>query len=314
MSAAELRVSPPEYADTGAPAPARPGPGERRVELVNMVRWLPRKPGTLPGMGLAAAGLLLVVLAGGMGYVSYVAQYGYVEAVKAQPIAATLEALGLDAAAAVFALLALVLAAQGRPAVIERALNVAAVGGSTVMNALAGDPHTVRALAVWVLPPVLYAATSDRLIAVVRVRIAARTSTDIDIGSPWRSVAAAGACVGLWLLRLVLAPAATLRAFRGWVLADLPAPSRPGVDAHPAGNDVGDHAAADEHGVGLVEAMSRPGTKRRVFLSALTAGPAVSVAEAAAAADLDAGTARRYAGELARRRTRTGAAGEEGSR
>jgi hypothetical protein len=83
------------------------------------------------------------------GYVSFRAQYSFVHAIKHERMASMLEALGLDAAAVIFALLGLAQARLGRPALAERALNLACVGGSLAMNALPAtiiDPKSVRVL------------------------------------------------------------------------------------------------------------------------------------------------------------------------
>lgn len=72
---------------------------------------------------LGISAVLLLVLAAAMGYVSFRAQYGFVHAEKGEPTASMLEALGLDCAAVIFALLALAQARLGRPALTERFLN-----------------------------------------------------------------------------------------------------------------------------------------------------------------------------------------------
>ena len=69
-----------------------------------------------------------------------------------------LEALGLDTGAVIFALLGLAHARMGRPARIERALNIACALGSMTMNLLSADLGSPRSVAVYVLPAVLYAA------------------------------------------------------------------------------------------------------------------------------------------------------------
>ncbi|MFC4910912.1 hypothetical protein [Actinomadura gamaensis] len=179
------------------------------------------------GWLLAGAALLLLALALAQGYVSYRAQYQFVHAVKHEHLASTLEALGLDAAAVIFALLALAQARLGRPAVAERTLNLACVAGSLLMNALSADIGSAKSVAAWVLPAALYAAASDRLIAVVRRRALAGRDT-ADTTSPL----AAARGIGLWVLRLGLAPVTTCKGFRAWVLDE--APVAPGRRALPA--------------------------------------------------------------------------------
>src|SRR5207244_4418373 len=126
------------------------------------------------------------------------------------PVVAALEALIPDAAALVFACLGIALALHGRRALRARALNLASVGASVFMNAIAAAPGW-RNLAIWILPPVAYALASDTLIGVVRTRTLTRHL------QPGAALAAGTATplailggLALWLLRLTLAPASTL--------------------------------------------------------------------------------------------------------
>ncbi len=204
-------VSPPGHRGQ----PARPGRHRDRSGL-----WLHN----------AAAGL--GVLAAAAAAVSFTAQYRMVDAARHLPVIAALEAAVPDAAALVFASLGIALALHGRRALRARALNLAAVGASVVMNVLAAGPGW-RNLAIWALPPVAYALASDTLIGVVRARAIARhqhlgTALAADAPTP---LANHGGLV-LWLLRLALAPISTLAGFRGWVLAECPV--APGRRARPA--------------------------------------------------------------------------------
>ena len=112
---------------------------------------------------------------------------------------------------------------HGRRALRARALNLASVGTSVFMNAIAAEPGW-RNLAIWALPPAAYALASDTLIGVVRAQSLARHQHLAgDAGTP---LALLGGLL-LWLLRLALAPACTLAGFRAWVLAECPvAPGR----------------------------------------------------------------------------------------
>ena len=111
---------------------------------------------------LTVASCLLVLLAAAQGYVSFRAQYTFVDHAKRAPIPSTLEALGLDTGAVIFALLALSLARRGRSGTVERVLNVACALGSLTMNLLAADLTSPRSVTVWVMPSALYALASDR--------------------------------------------------------------------------------------------------------------------------------------------------------
>ena len=168
-----------------------------------------------------------MLLAAAQGYVSFRAQYTFVDHAKRAPIPSTLEALGLDTGAVIFALLALSLARRGRSGTVERVLNVACALGSLTMNLLAADLTSPRSVTVWVMPSALYALASDRVIAVVR-RWAQASDPSAGLaqdGSAWR---AAGG-LALWVLRLCFDVPGTVGGFRRWVLAA--APVAPGTRA-----------------------------------------------------------------------------------
>ena len=186
-------------------------PGTNRAELFVKVR----QPGTVM---LVLASVLLLALAAGQGYVSYRAQFVFIHSAGKAHLPAMLEALGLDAAAAIFAFLGLAKARQGKPAHIERALNIACAIGSGFMNVLGSDLASPRSVAVYVLPPVLYAATSDRLIAVVA------SAYGLATRSLWGMAGKAAGVFALYSLRLVLAPPSTAKGLRRSVLNAAPLP------------------------------------------------------------------------------------------
>jgi hypothetical protein len=185
----------------------------------------------------AAGGLC--VLAAAAAAVSFTAQYRMADATRHLPAIAALEASIPDAAALVFACLGIALALHGRRALRPRALNLASVGASVFMNAIAAAPGW-RNLAIWAMPPVAYALASDTLIGVVRAWALARhqhlnTVLAADQATPLTTL---GGLI-MWLLRLALAPASTVSGFRAWVLAECPvapghrAPSRSAPSPHP---------------------------------------------------------------------------------
>jgi hypothetical protein len=182
---------------------------------------------------LVAASCLLLLLAAAQGYVSFRAQYAFVDHAKRARLPSTLEALGLDTGAVIFALLALSLARSGQRGTVERALNVACALGSLTMNLLAADLASPRSVTVWVLPSALYALASDRLIAVVRRWALASDPADRSAQdrSAWRGIGG----LALWLLRLLFDAPGTVAGFRRWVLTA--APVAPGIRAAgmPAG-------------------------------------------------------------------------------
>jgi hypothetical protein len=189
--------------------------------------------GDRSGLWLRNAAAGLCILAAAAAAVSFTAQYRMVDATRHLPAIAALEAAIPDAAALVFACLGIALALHGRRALRPRALNLAAVGASVFMNAIAAAPGW-RNLAIWAMPPIAYALASDTLIGVVRAWALARhqhltIALAADQATP---LATAGGLI-LWLLRLALAPASTVTGFRAWVLTECPvapgrrAPSRP---------------------------------------------------------------------------------------
>jgi hypothetical protein len=192
------------------------------------------------GAWLRNAVLGLGVLAGAAAVVSFSAQFQMIYTVRQQPVVAGLEAAIPDAAAMIFASLGIALALHGRRAIRARMLNVAAVGTSMFMNAIAAAPGW-RSLAIWVMPPVAYALASDTLIGVVRAwAIARHKALNARLaGDEVTPLAVLGGLI-LWLLRLALAPASTLAGFRAWVVQECPvAPGRrapklgPAASPHP---------------------------------------------------------------------------------
>jgi hypothetical protein len=203
---------------SGPAAPA-PGPGRQPAP--------PRWPSDRSGLWLRNAAAGLCVLAAAAAAVSFTAQYRMVEATRHLPAIAALEAAIPDAAALVFACLGIALAVHGRRALRARALNLASVGASVFMNAIAAAPGW-RNLAIWAMPPVAYALASDTLITVVRTRHQHLAAAGADDAAT--PLAILGGLI-LWLLRLTLAPKSTLAGFRAWVLEACPVP--PGRRAAP---------------------------------------------------------------------------------
>jgi hypothetical protein len=189
---------------------------------------LPAGPGRdRSGTWLRNAAIGLLVLAAGAAVVSFSAQYQMVYAARGLKVIAAVEAAIPDAAAVVFACLGIALALHGRRAVRARVLNVAAVGTSVFMNAIAAAPGW-RGLAIWVMPPVAYALASDTLIGVVRAWAVARhKALEERLAEVEATPLAAVGGLVLWLLRLALAPVSTLGGFRAWVIQECPvAPGR----------------------------------------------------------------------------------------
>jgi hypothetical protein len=219
--AAHSRPAPPRgwrpaaLAAAGDPGAGGHGdPGERR-ERDPARAWL---RGAMAALGVLAAAAAVV---------SWDAQFVMVREARRVTVIAAVEAAIPDAGALIFASLAIALALHGRRALRPRALNLACVGVSLAMNALAAG-RGWRDVTIWVMPAAVYALASDTLIGVVRAWALARMrpgARSLD-GEEVTPLAVAGAVV-LWLLRLGLAPASTLSGFRRWVIEDCPvAPGR----------------------------------------------------------------------------------------
>jgi hypothetical protein len=230
---------------------------------VRVLNVTPGGPGAgQAGWWLRGAAVALGVLAAAAAAVSWEAQYAMVRAVKPVPVVAALEAGIPDVGAVVFAALGVALALHGKRALRSRALNVACIGISLGMNALAAG-RSWRDLAIWVMPAAVYAAASDTLIGVVRAWVLARAQHQGEaLADDGPTPLAAAAGLTAWLLRLSLAPRSTLTGFRSWVITDCPvAPGlRPGhlaeVEAVRQDADRRIALAAREHDQALEEAAA----------------------------------------------------------
>jgi hypothetical protein len=147
------------------PAATAPGYGRQPAP--------PRWPGDRSSLWLPNAAAGLCVLAAAAAAVSFTAQYRMVDATRHLPVVAALEVATPDVAALVFACLGIALALHGRRALRAQALNLASVGASVFMNAIAAAPGWPN-LAIWAMPPIAYALASDTLIGVVRAWVLAR--------------------------------------------------------------------------------------------------------------------------------------------
>jgi hypothetical protein len=136
----------------------------------------------------------------------------------------------------IFALLGLAHARMGRPARIERTLNIACAMGSMAMNLLSADLGPPRSVAVYVLPAVLYAACSDRLIATAAHAAGVRET------SLWRSAGVAA----LYGLRAAVALPSTAKGLRLRLLEATPLPTGAIPVQVPAAPLTGAESAAAE--------------------------------------------------------------------
>jgi hypothetical protein len=261
--------------DYEASAPAKPEPGRS-------------------GSGwLAAAMTSLALLAAAAAVVSWDAQYVMVAAARNTPTIAALEAGIPDAGAAVFAALGIALALHGRRALRPRALNLACVGLSLAMNALAASPGW-RDAAIWIMPAAVYALASDTLIGVVRAWTITRSRpAGPALGESATPLAAAGTCL-LWLLRLAVAPASTLAGFRRWIIVACPAAPAPTPPDPPAPQDVPARPKTSPDGRATKQDLLLALAGQRYDLRIVPLAQVASIAAGIGGeVDLHAGTARR---------------------
>ena len=204
--------------------------GETQPVMTNIRRLAGREADTGARLIAGATGAL-VVLGAGLLAVSYAAQRQYLFGARHENWPSVIEALSLDLAMVVFAMLALGLAKKGLPARTERAAVVACAAGSAFMNYLAADISSPRSVAAYVMPPILLALAADRVIAVVRRWVLGQQATE---GSVWRSIGRAVAVTVLYGLRLAMAPVETPKGVRHLILAAAPLP---GEVARAAGRE-----------------------------------------------------------------------------
>ena len=224
------------------------------------VKPWPAEAGRRPGARLiwaSTGGLAVLALA--TFYVSFRAQFTFMYAVKHQDLPALIEALIADVAMVVCSLLALGMARAGQSAKAARLLVVLFAGLSAGMNYLAADVTSFRSVAVYVMPPVVFAVCTDQTVAVIR-----RHGLGIAEESAWtvlgRLVLAAVRLAGiivLFGLRFILAPAETAKGLRRMVLNAAPLPGA--AQDHPAPAPLLETAPVPEGAPGTVpEVIPRP--------------------------------------------------------
>ncbi len=251
---------------------------------------------------IAFATWLLALLGAGLMYVSFDAQYQFIQAQKGDRATSLIEAAMLDAGMVILSALGIGLAQAGRPSRSVRFLIVICAGASAGMNFAAADPASWRSVVAYVAAPVFLAVITDRVIAVIRQHV-----LPLDTGSAWAPLgraAVAGlrlaAVMALYLLRVLLAPYQTLRGLRQIVL-----------DAAPVPVMTGEWQACGEplpgETVGYDAGQPVPGfrTKKAAFLSRYRSHPEYGnrsaagrvAAELAPLAGLQADTGRTYIAE-----------------
>jgi hypothetical protein len=224
---------------------------------------------------VGSATALLFLLGGGLLAVSLAAQYSYLLRERHQHWPSLIEALALDLGMLIFSLLALGLARGGQDAKTERVLILACAGGSALMNYAAADVTSPRSVLAYAMPPMFLAVVADRVIAGVRRHYLGRVdgSAWLPAGHVVVSIGSGGARAALYGLRLVIAPASTLKGARAAVLLATPVPAieapapRMAIEP-PSGDDrEQDSEPPDRRRLG----GHRDGTKTARFLELVTA-------------------------------------------
>ncbi len=197
--------------------------GETAITNIRRLAGAERTPGSRL---ILAAAILLAALAGAFYVVTLAAQYHFVLGQKHETVPSVIEALGLDAGMAVFALLALGLAMAGQSARTERMLVLACSLASAAMNYAAADVRSPRSILVYVMPPVFLAVTVDRVVAVIRRHV---------LGDAERSAWAPAPSTGAGLRRVVLnaAPLPAAPERPAIPLAEVPAIEPPEITEPP---------------------------------------------------------------------------------
>jgi len=211
---------------------SRAGP-ERGERLDASVRARARTE-RAPGSALIAVAAWLLALTGtGALYVSFIAQYAYILAVRRQDAASVIEALLLDLLMIVFTLLALGLSRAGQSARAERALILLCAAASSYMNVSAADLASPRSVAAYAVAPVALAVVVDRVVAVIRRHVLAgqQPSAWTTAGRAAAAAARIGGLVLLYCLRFALAAPETARGLRRMVLDATPLPVLPEAPA-----------------------------------------------------------------------------------
>ncbi len=255
---------------------------------------------------IAFATWLLALLGAGLMYVSFDAQYQFIQAQKDNRAASLIEAAMLDAGMAILSALGIGLARAGKPSGSVRFLIVICAGASAGMNFAAADPASWRSMVAYVAAPVFLAVITDQVIDVIRQHV-----LPLDTGSAWVPLGRAAVAVlrlaavtALYLLRTVLAPSSTLRGLRQIVLDATPVPAMTRErQAH------GEPLSGEPDGHGAGQSVTGLRTKKAAFLSRYQSHPEYGnrsaagrvAAELAPLVDLQAGTGRTYIAEELRK-------------
>ena len=201
--------------------------GQGVTKIVNVKLGKDRKAKGKPGRGLInTATVLLFLLIGALFIISWWAQYKYVFDVKHQSIPSMIEASTLDAGQLIFSLLAIGLARAGMSARWARTGVIVCAAMSALMNYFPSNSTSWGSVAAYVFPPLFLAYVVDTVVIVIRRHVLGETAD-----SSWKAAASAasrsfkfGGLFTLYCIRLVLAPAPTVRGMRAWVLNVTPLP------------------------------------------------------------------------------------------
>jgi hypothetical protein len=304
----------------------------RAVAGIHRLAGSGRPPGSRV---IAFATWLLALLGAGLMYVSFDAQYQFIQAQKGDEAASLIEAAMLDTGMAILSALGIGLARAARPSRSVRVLIVICAGASAGMNVAAANPASWRSVTAYAAAPAFLAVITDQVITVIRQHILPQDAQSAWV--PLGRTAVVGlrlmAVVAMSLLRTLLTPSEPLRGLRRMVLNAAPVPGvtriRPvsgeplpclshdhGVREQGIGQPSEDAHGAEEDGQyqdrGAGQLVTGFRTKKAVFLAHYWSHPEYGdrsaagrvAAELAPLADLQAGTGCTYIAEELRKLTK----------
>jgi Protein of unknown function (DUF2637) len=178
-------------------------------------------PDSKPGMYvIKIAAALLAMVAIGLLYVSFAAQYRYVLHERGQVSASVIEALAMDVIMIVLSLLAFGLARNGQKARTQRIGVMVFAFASAVMNFAAADDGSWRSVLAYSVPPLALAFVADQVVTTVRRHILHTRGEEEK--SAWEGVGRGVRIVVLYTLRFAVAAPSTLTDARHRILAAAP--------------------------------------------------------------------------------------------
>jgi hypothetical protein len=171
---------------------------------------------------------LLILLDAGVLYVSFAAQFRFIEMTRNQEIPSGIEAGMLDLALIIFSGLGIALSLKGKSSKAVRVLIIVFAAASAGMNYAAADGASWRSVVVYTSAPAVLAIVTDQVISVIRRYYLGKEETSAwsALGGAVVSSVKLGGLVLLYGLRTALAPKETVSGLRRLVLGAAPVPGK----------------------------------------------------------------------------------------